>query len=72
MLKFIVKYAIQRSIFKRILIEAVTLTEAYVAFLLKFPNNDDYEITEITETTGDNLPADVELPKQPRITCTIC
>lgn len=71
MLKFIVKYAIERSIFKKILIEAVTLTEAYVSFLLKFPS-EDYEITEITETTGENLPADVELPTPPRIKYSIC
>ena len=47
MFKFIIKYAINRSIFKRVIIEAATLTQAYLLFTYKFPS--DYEITEIKE-----------------------
>ena len=70
MIKFIIKYAINKSIFKRVLIEATTLAQAYVSFLVKFPK--DYEITEITETTAETVPADVECPKPPRVKYTVC
>ena len=49
MIKYLIEYAINKSIFKRVVIEAATLTQAYLLFMLKFPS--DYEITEITETT---------------------
>lgn len=47
MIKFIVKYAINKSIFKRVLIEAATITQAYLLFLIKYPR--EYEITDIKE-----------------------
>ena len=53
MIKYLIKYAINKSIFKRVIIEAATLTQAYLSFMLKFPS--DYEITEIKE---ENSPAE--------------
>lgn len=69
MIKFLVKYA-NKSIIKKALIEAATLTEAYIFFMHKYPS--EYAITEITETTGENLPADVEFPQKKKINYTIC
>ena len=70
MFKFIVEYLINKRVFKKVLIEAASLTEAYILFMCKHPS--EYAITEITETTGENLPADVELPKRPPVKYTIC
>lgn len=70
MIKYIIKYAINKSIFKRVLIEAASLTQAYIFFMCDHPS--DHEITEAEETTGENLPADVELPKRPPVKYTIC
>lgn len=47
MIKFLIEYAINKSIFKKVLIEAATYTQAYIFFMRKFPS--DYEITEIKE-----------------------
>lgn len=68
--KYLIEYAINKSKIKRVLVEAATLTQAYVFFMCKFPKN--YEITEISETTGENLPADVEFPQRPKVKYTIC
>ena len=70
MIKFIIEYAINKSIFKRVLIEATTLAQAYVSFLIKFPK--DYEITPYEEATGENLPADVEILPPPPVKYTVC
>lgn len=47
MIKYLIKYAIKKETIKKVVIEAATLTEAYLFFMLKFPS--DYEITEIKE-----------------------
>lgn len=60
MIYYLIKYAINKSIFKRVVIEAATYTQAYLLFKLNFPS--DHEITEITEATGEILPAPVDLP----------
>ena len=53
MIKYIIKYVINKSTIKRVIIEAATLTQAYIFFMIKFPS--DYEITEIKE---ENSPAE--------------
>lgn len=65
MIYFLIKYAINKSIFKRVVIEAATYTQAYLLFSLKFPSN--YEITEITETTGEILPAPVDFSQKKKV-----
>ena len=70
MIYYLIKYAINKSIFKRVVIEAATLTQAYILFSLKFPS--DHEIIEITETTGEILPAPVDFSKKKKVKITIC
>lgn len=45
MFEYIIEYAIKKSLIARTIIKAATLTQAYISFMLKFP--DDYEITDI-------------------------
>ena len=45
MFEWLVEYAIKKSLIARTIIKATPLTQAYLAFMLKFP--DDYEITDI-------------------------
>ena len=70
MIKFLIEYVMNKGKIKKALIEAVTLTEAYIFFMRKYPS--EYAITEIKETTGENLPADVEFPQKKKINYTIC
>ena len=70
MIKFLIEYVRDKVNIKRALVEAATLTQAYIFFMCKYPSN--CEIKEIEETTGENLPADVEFPQRPRVKYTIC
>lgn len=65
MIYFLIKYAVKNSIFKRVVIEAATYTQAYLLFKLNFPS--DHEITEITEATGEILPAPVGFSQKKKV-----
>ena len=70
MFKFIIEYAVHKRLIRRALVEAATLTQAYLFFMCKYPKC--CEITDISETTGENLPADVEFPQRIKSNYTIC
>lgn len=71
MFKFLIEYVIcGKRIVRRALVEAATLTKAYLFFTYKYPS--DCIITEISETTGEDLPADVEFPQRIKSNYTIC
>lgn len=70
MIYYLIKYAINKSIFKRVVIEAATYTQAYILFSLKFPS--DYEITEIIEAKGEILPPHVDFSQKKKVKITIC
>lgn len=70
MIKYLIEYVINKSIIKRVVIEAATFTQAYLLFMRKFPS--DYEIKAAEETTGENLPADVEILNKSAVKYTVC
>ena len=71
MIKFLIEYAINgRRRIRRALVEAATLTQAYLFFTWKYPSY--CIITEISETTGEDLPEDVEFPQRIKSNYTIC
>lgn len=59
MIYYLIKYAAEKnSIFKKVVIEAATYTQACLLFSLKFPS--DHIITEVTEAKGEILPNPVD------------
>ena len=73
MIKFLIKYEIYRKgigTVRHALVEVATYTKAYLFFMCKYPSF--CLITEISETTGEELPEGVEYPQRIKSNYTIC